>query len=241
MNKTLTTLLQASLLGGALLTAGAVAQVTNTTAALSGFWQPTKKIETLLTSDGKAPPLTAAGKKVYDANLAAAKAGNRDFDIERKCLPLGMTRLLAESPFELLQGKKEAAFIFEWNHLVHMINLRDKHEREKYENQYAYPYYNGHSIGYAKGSTLVIDSIYFNEDNTLDKSGLPHSENLHITQNLQLKDANTLENTVTIEDAQFYSKPWQTKFTYTRLPAGTYLKDDVCTERLGLKKLNSEQ
>lgn len=236
MNKTLTTLL----LSGALI-AGTVAQAADTTAALSGFWQPSKKIETLLTSDGKTPPLTAEGKKVYDANLASAKAGNRDFDIERKCLPLGLTRLLAESPFELMQGKKEAALIFEWNHVVHMVNLRDKHEREKYESQYAYPYYNGHSIGYAKGSALVIDSIYFNEDTTLDRSGLPHSEDLHVTQSLQLKDANTLVNTVTIEDPQFYSKPWTTQFTYTRMPAGTYLKDDVCTERLGLKKLNSEQ
>lgn len=235
-------MLTKSLLLGTLLAAGlsTLAQAAGT-AELSGFWQPTQKVETLLTSDGKTPPLTAAGKKIYDANLAAAKAGKRDFDIERKCLPLGLTRLMAESSFELFQGKKEAGIIFEWNHVIHMVNLRDKHDREKYENQYAYPYYNGHSIGYTKGSNLVIDSIYFNEDNTLDKSGLPHSEDLHVTQSLQLKDANTLEDTLTIEDGMFYSKPWQTKFTYTRMPAGTYLKDDVCTERLGLKKLNSEQ
>ncbi len=238
MNKTL----KNSLRLGALLAAGIcnLAQAAGS-ADLIGFWQPVKKVETLLTADGKTPPLTAEGKKVYEANLAAAKAGKRDFDIERKCLPLGLTRLMAESSFELFQSKKEVGFIFEWNHVVHMMNLRDKHDRVKYESQYAYPYYNGHSIASIKGNALVTDSIYFNEDNTLDKSGLPHSEDLQVTQSLSLKDANTLLNVVTIKDPRFYSKAWSTQFTYTRMPAGTYLKDDVCVDRLGIKKLNSEQ
>jgi hypothetical protein len=208
-------------------------------ADMAGLWQPVKKVETLLTADGKPPPLTAAGKKLYDERLAATKQGERSFDIERKCLPLGLTRLLAESPFELMLAKKEAALIFEWNRNVNLINLRAAHEMDKYEAQYAYPYYNGHSIGYAKGNAFIIDSIYFNADNTLDKSGLPHSEDLHVTQSLQLQDATTLVSTLTIEDAQYYSKPWQTKLTFKRMPAGSYLKEDVCTERMGIKKLDS--
>ncbi|MGC3980084.1 MAG: hypothetical protein QM808_02365 [Steroidobacteraceae bacterium] len=239
MNKTVVKAVAQAFTVGLLL-AGSVAQAAGV-ADMVGFWQPVKKIETLKTSAGQTPPLNAAGKEAYQANLDAAKEGDRSFDIERKCLPLGLTRLLAESPFEFMVAKKEAGLIFEWNRVVHMINLRDKHEREKYEAQYAYPYYNGHSIGYAKGNTFVIDSIYFNEDNTLDKSGLPHSEDLHVTQTLQLKDANTLESTLTIEDKQYYSKPWQTKLTFTRLPAGATLKEDVCTERMGLKKLDTEK
>jgi hypothetical protein len=224
----------------ALLLSGGIANAANT-ADFSGFWQPVTKIETLLTVDGKTPPLNAEGKKIYDEHLAQTKLGKRDFDIERKCLPLGLTRLMAESSFELFQGKKEAGLLFEWNRTVHMAYLRNQHEREKHESQYAYPYYDGHSIAYAKGNTLVFDTIYFNEDNTLDKSGLPHSEDLHVTQSLKLKDANTLVDTVTIDDAKYYSKPWQTTFTYKRMPQGAYLKEDSCTERLGIKSLDSSK
>jgi hypothetical protein len=209
------------------------------TAELDGFWAPLKKIDTLLTTEGKTPPLNAEGKQIYDQHMAEAKAGQRDFDIERKCLPLGLTRLMAESSFELFQAKQEAGLLFEWNRTVHVAYLRSQHDRDKHELQYAYPYYNGHSIAYTKGNTLVFDTIYFNEDNTLDKSGLPHSEDLHVTQSLKLQDANTLVNVVTIEDAKYYSKPWQTTFTYKRLPQGTYLKEDSCTERLGIKSLDS--
>ena len=235
MNKTVMTSLSLSM-----LLAAASAQAAGT-ADISGVWQPVKKVETLLTIDGKTPPLTAAGKKIYDTHLAEAKAGKNDFDIENKCLPLGMTRLMAESPFELFQGKQEAGMIFQWNHVVHMGYVRTAHERDKNEMQYAYPYYNGHSIVYTKGDALMFDTIYFNDATTLDKSGLPHGEDLHVTQSFKLKDANTLVDTVTIEDAQYYSKPWQTQFTYTRMPAGAYLQDDICTQRMGLKKLDTSK
>lgn len=205
-------------------------------ADMVGFWQPAQKIETLKTRDGKTPPLTAEGKKVYEANLAAAKAGDRSFDIEQKCLPLGLVRTLAESPFELMVGKTEANFIFEWNRAVHTVFLRDQHDREKYEMQYAYPYYNGHSIGYAKGNAFVVDTVYFNEENTLDRSGLPKSEDLHVTQTLTLKDANTLVSNLTIEDPKYYSQPWQAQLTFKRLPAGQYLKEDVCLDRMKAAK-----
>jgi hypothetical protein len=39
---------------------------------LAGFWQPVHNLDTLLTSQGTVPPLTAAGKTVYEAHLAAA-------------------------------------------------------------------------------------------------------------------------------------------------------------------------
>lgn len=206
---------------------------------IAGFWQPAAKVETLKTVNGETPPLTAEGKKLYEKHLEAAKKGDRSFDIETKCLPLGIPRLMAESPFEFVQSDKLDFIIFEWNRSVHQIDLRDKHDRKKHETEYAYPYYNGHSIGYTQGNALVVDTIYFNEDTTLDKSGLPHTEDLHVTQNFSLKDANTLEDLVTIEDAKMYSKPWQTKFTYTRMPAGAQLKEDVCVQRMGIKKLDS--
>jgi hypothetical protein len=201
----------------------------------NGFWAPVSKVETLHVSDGKAPPLTATAKEIYEINLASAKDGDRSFDNETDCLPIGMTRLMAESPFEIMQTSKDVALIFEWNRHVHIAPVRNAHPKEGY----AYPFYLGNSLARVSGKSLVIDTVYFNDQTILDRSGLPHSDQLKVQQQLTLKDANTLQNRMTITDPETYNRPWSTTLTYTRLPEGERLKEDVCVERLGLKTLKA--
>jgi hypothetical protein len=197
----------------------------------NGYWSPVSKIATLRTSDGKAPPLNQAGKEIYEINKASATEGDRSFDNESKCLPIGMTRLMAESAFELLQTPGDVALIFEWNRHVHIAPVRAAHLQ-----QYAYPFYLGNSIAYIRGAALVIDSVYFNDQTLLDRSGLPHSDQLKVQQQLTLKGTNTLQNLMTITDPGMYSKPWTTTLTYRRLPAGERIGEDYCAERMGLKQ-----
>lgn len=234
MNKPIKTVAMATAVIGSLLLACSVQAASSSDFA--GFWEPVAKVTTLKTVNGEAPPLKAEAKKAYEQHQAAAKKGDRSWDNEQKCLPIGMSRLMAESPFELMVAKKNLALIFEWNHFVHLIDVADKQDKEL-----TYPYYVGHSVAQFKGDAWNIDTIYFNDDTVLDASGLPHSDALHITQTLQLKDANTLENTMTIEDSKTFTKSWQTKLTYKRMPAGAQLKEDVCVERLGLKKLDTSK
>jgi hypothetical protein len=203
---------------------------------LSGFWKPAAPVETLRTTTGEAPPLTAVARKTYEQRLAAARAADRSFDNELQCRPPGVPRLMAESPFEIGQSDKEVAFLYQWNRLQRLVELRAHDDFD-----HVYPYYLGHPVGRWQGDTLLIDSIDFNDDTALDASGLPHSDALHVVEKLRLKDPNTLVDTITIEDPKTFTRAWETTLSYARLPADTRLVQDVCVERLGLKGLNTNK
>lgn len=203
---------------------------------LSGFWKPAAQADSLRTTSGEAPPLNAAAKKTYEQRLAAAKTGDRSFDNALQCRPPGVPRLMAESPFEIGQTDKEVVFLYQWNRLQRLVELRAHNDFD-----HVYPYYLGHPAGRWQGDTLVIDSVDFNDDTALDASGLPHSDALHVVERLRLKDASTLVDTITIEDGKTFTRQWETTLTYTRLPANTRLDQDVCVERLGLKGLNTNK
>ena len=71
---------------------------------LTGKWAMSKRITHLLTSDGKEPPLNAAGKAEYDKRQAALHTGNKDIDPINSCLMHGTPRLIyAPYPFLILQ------------------------------------------------------------------------------------------------------------------------------------------
>jgi hypothetical protein len=41
----------------------------------------------------------------------------------------------------------------------------------------------------------------------------------------------TLEDVITVTDPETFTKPWQTRVIFKRLPADTWLKEFVCTDR----------
>ena len=70
--------------------------------------------------------------------------------------------------------------------------------------------YNGESIGYWDGDTLVIDSIGFTSSTWFDQiGGYFHSENMHVIERLR-RQGNTLIWTATIDDPDVLLEPWTT-------------------------------
>jgi hypothetical protein len=83
-----------------------------------------------------------------------------------------------------------------------------------------------------EGDTLVIDSGGFNDLTTLDKAGLPHSDQMTLNERMRLIDGGArLEDLITINDAASYTKPWSVRVTFKRLPADYWLKELVCTDK----------
>jgi len=80
------------------------------------------------------------------------------------------------------------------------------------------------------GDTLFIETTGLRDTTLIDNSGLPHSDALKITETLQLKNANVLENRLRIEDPKTFTQPWETVVTYRRQQGD--LKEDVCLDRI---------
>ena len=69
-----------------------------------------------------------------------------------------------------------------------------------------------------EGGTLVVDTIGFNDKSWLDSSGYPHGEKLHLIERFRRLDGDTLRYEVTIEDPEYYTRPWTTAWSYRHSP-----------------------
>jgi len=191
---------------------------------LTGKWAMPRQIAHLLTSDGKEPPLNAAGKAEYAKRQAALKAGDKKIDPVSDCIMHGTPRLLyAPYPFLILQTTRSVDFVHEVNHTFRIIYW-DKALPEDPD-----PDYLGYSIARLEGATLVIDTIGLNDKTWLDYSGLPHGEKLRLQERYTLAYPNTIKGTISITDPDYYSAAWTTPFTLKK-QAGMTLKENVCMD-----------
>ena len=85
------------------------------------------------------------------------------------------------------------------------------------------------TVGHWDGDTLVVDTIGMNDKTWLDAAGHPHGEKLHVTEKFTRPDSNTLRLEATIDDPDYYTKPW-TVVTTSRWAPGQELMEYICQE-----------
>ena len=71
-------------------------------------------------------------------------------------------------------------------------------------------------------------------DNTLVDDLVPHGYDMKLTERIRLRDQDTLEDRITIEDPEYFTKPWQTVVTYKRQPDEAF-PESVCLDSLNLE------
>jgi hypothetical protein len=184
---------------------------------LSGHWWIKDRSQIASVAHNQLPLLPAAALQ-YRHNRALTKLASSS------CLPDGIPRLmLARYPLQILQRPEQITLLHEKMHMVRPIYMRDSHPDE------LEPTYNGDSIGRWDGGTLVIDTAGFNDVTFIDATGIPHSDALHVTERLSLRDrGNTLRDVITIEDPKSYQKPWSFTVDFARRE-DVRLMEDVCS------------
>ena len=94
-------------------------------------------------------------------------------------------------------------------------------------------FYMGTASGRIDGDTLVVETLGLIDTSLLDASGMPHSDQLRLTERYRLTDGgNTLTDEMMLEDPKTFSRPWKARVTYARMPHGTEIQEDVCRERV---------
>ena len=91
------------------------------------------------------------------------------------------------------------------------------------------PLYYGRAVGKWEGDTLVVSTTGFNEDFWFTNGGLPHTEQLKMTERFTRTNLDTLKYDLTIDDAGAYTKPWSTGWTL-RWVAGEELPVHICQD-----------
>jgi hypothetical protein len=141
------------------------------------------------------------------------------------CLPNGVVRVTS-LPYKIVQTPQLVVLLSEGNtHSFRRIFLDGRaHNLDLEPNSWT-----GDSIGKWEGSTLVVDTIGFNDRTWLDDTGKPHSDQLHVIERYRRPDAGRLVVDYTIEDPKFLTKPYT--FSRTFVPANREIQERFCTEQ----------
>lgn len=195
-----------------------------------GTWRAVNPPDEVRTVDGKAPPLRPEGKALYEQRRTAAKQNQRDFDVTQQCKPAGLPRqFYLSGAFEFLQRDEQIVILYEWNRLIRIVDMNVP------QRELIGPAFLGQSVGRWEGDTLVVDTIGFKDNTVLDNLGLPHSDQLQLTERFAVsKDGKTIKARFVINDPVYYTATWQTALTFKRDAKGR-IREDICPERQQLK------
>jgi len=186
-----------------------------------GVWLPTIGI-TAPIADYKTIPFQPWAKALYDFRQT------NELEPHTRCKPSGFARQF-ETPYGV-----EFVNLPELNRL-YIFDIGGPHTfRTVYMDGRTHPAdlkpsYYGHSIGWWEGDTLVIDTVGFNETFWLDRRGLPHTNQMHVTERFTRTDQATVRYETLVDDPGAYTEPWKGGFNL-RWEAGTELFEYVCQQ-----------
>ena len=208
----------AAVVGPALLCAAAPASAASAQQDVSGIWWANSYSMEIRPIDGSQIPFTPNGVDAFRKNQAGLKDGTVVDAARKVCVPDGVPRILATPyPFQILQSPGFTTIVYEQNHVFRTVPMDRKVPTD--DELVAYPYYSGNSFGHWEGDTLVVMTKGFNEKTFIDASGVPHSDQLHVTERIRkVNGGKGLEIVATIEDPAMFTKSWTTRFTYDLRP-----------------------
>ena len=139
----------------------------------------------------------------------------------------GVPRLMMlPSPFEIVQRPDYVSIVFQWNGRYRGIDMSGK------PLEVPFPVFSGFSAGHWDGDVLDVETRGVLGTTLLDAAGMPHSEDLVITERLRLIDnGRKLEDRMRFEDPATFTAPWETVVTYRKLQ-NTEIQEDICVDRL---------
>jgi len=195
---------------------------------LSGEWWAHTVRGSNFSLSAKAPAMTAWAQAKYDAakpglGPRGKPLGNDPIMI---CDPMGYPRILfwTNYPIEIIQIPGRTMMFFSWFYTYRTVWTDGRKLPDAPD-----PRWYGSSVGKWDGNTFVIDSKGFDERAWLDADGLPHSEDMTLSERFQRVNRDTIEITMTLTDAKAYTKPWTSdKITLTRDTEHTEMREDIC-------------
>jgi len=193
-----------------------------------GVWAVTEYAEEIIPADGRPVPLTPEAQAIYDEHRAAWRAGETAFDrTSVTCVTPGLPRLMMMPyPFEIMFRPRMMVMMYEWNGRYREIPFSNE------EIEVPYPTFLGFPRAQLDGESIVIETVGIQDTTVLDQAGIPHSDDMRVTEQLRLgADGETMENRITFSDPQTFTRPWEVVVNYRRLH-DRELKEDVCIDRI---------
>lgn len=156
--------------------------------------------------------------KAYDARRALeAESNKRGEQLASKsvqCVPYGVPTMMSVAiyPVEFIQTAKQLTIVSEAFSEVRRVYLGVP--QAKIDD--VAPGYYGRSVGRWDGDTLVVDTIGI-KPSVAGYRGIPHSEQMRITERINMPAPEYLHDQITIEDPVVLEKPVTYTLAYKRM------------------------
>lgn len=190
----------------------------------TGVWWAGIKDLTGMDDNAMVIPLQPEYRAVWDRRKAATAAGEPYPDYVSTCQAFGMPRIMAYGLFEFVARDEQLWVITEVMHEVRRIYLDGQPH-----GQFQIYSFNGVSTGHWEGDTLVVHTDKLREG-YLNMGGIPHSDQMTVTERIRMVNANAIENEMTITDPVALTEPWTMIQRYDRRPAGYEIPEYNCLE-----------
>jgi hypothetical protein len=142
-----------------------------------------------------------------------------------RCVPYGVPTMMSVAfyPLEVIQTPRQVTLISEAFSEVRRVYMDQP--QPKLED--VAPGYYGRSAGHWEGETLVVDTIGI-KPTVAGYRGMPHSEQMRITERFNLVAPDYLHDQITIEDPVVLEKPVTYTLAYKRMMPGYEMVEFVC-------------
>jgi len=198
----------------------------------SGAWEPYRggpKADQKLAAPPATPlMLKPEYAKPYEARRAAeaasAQRGEPLANTGTVCIPYGMPTMMsiATYPIEIIQTPKQITIITEAFSEVRRVFM----DQPPSKIDDVAPGFYGRSTGRWEGDTLVVETVGV-KPSIAGYRGMPHSEQMRITERMHLVAPDYLHDDVTLQDPVVLEKPVTFTYAYKRLP-GYEMVEFVC-------------
>ena len=177
-------------------------------------------------------PLTPFGLKMLSRNRPghgpeSAKIAEGNDPLTTRGDPSGFPRIVNYEfrPIRIVQIPNAVLMLYSFNQTWRIIWTDGRKLPEDPD-----PRWFGYSVGrWEDASTLVVDTVGMTDRTWVDSGGYPHSEAMRVQERYRRTSMNAIELTVTIDDPQVYTKPWEsrTRLPLKRLPDSTDFLEQI--------------
>ena len=149
------------------------------------------------------------------AEAAASARGEQLATSGSQCVPCGVPTMMSVAiyPMEIIQSPKQVTIISEAFSEVRRVYL----DRPQAKIEDVAPGYYGRSVGHWDGNLLVVDTVGI-KSSASGYRGMPHSDQMRITERFKLVQPDYLQDQISIEDPVVLEKPVTYTLAYKRVP-----------------------
>ncbi|HWW27557.1 MAG TPA: hypothetical protein VNZ85_16865 [Caulobacter sp.] len=165
----------------------------------------------------KTPPSWKPEIAAQVAELQAEEKAGRPRNIYVNCLPEGM-------PSWAIMNLSTVEFLFTPGRITILSEFDGNRTRRIYTDGRGHPddpdlTFNGHSIGWWEGDTLVVDTVGILPQTFLPLGqgvGIPNNGDTHIVERIRLSEPDTLRIDLVIEAPKVLTAPWKISREFKR-------------------------